>query len=99
MIIGTVTVDPGLQLSCPYGRGTLTVRLGGQLVEIAVSGLALLVLGATRDALFLILFGPLGVLLITGWFLRDQLRGRASPGSEGSDATAGTPPRPSQDGA
>jgi hypothetical protein len=79
--------------STPDYHTILTIPLGHILVDLTVLGafgaLAFLVgatqLGVPQGAprLFisalLLLFGPVHVLLMTGWFLRDQLRGRPGP--------------------
>lgn len=113
MLIGTVRVDRRLRLSCPYGRGTLTIQLGSVLAIAALAGaadsLAFYAAAAQPGApqgvgrllisILLFLAGPIGSLLITGWFLRHQLTGRAGTGTDGPEAGATAPPRPAHDGA
>jgi hypothetical protein len=109
MIIGVVRIDRGLRLSCPYGRGTLTVRLDVQLLAATVVGagsaLAFLAAGAPPGparvliSVLLVLLTPVGTLLVTGWFLRDQLRGRPGPEGNRSGGRAGAlPGRPDHGG-
>ena len=111
MLIGTVEVDRRLRLSCPYGRGTLIIQLGSALAVVALAGaadsLAFYAAAAQPGApqgvvrllisILVFLVGPIGCLLITGWFLRHQLTGRAGTGTEGSEAGATAPPRPPHD--
>jgi hypothetical protein len=96
MQIGDVTIGRGLRLSCPYARGTLTVRLGALLVAATIIGMidscwwfyaAAAQPGAPQGlarlliCIALLLVNPVGVLLLTGCFLRHQLWARPVPPS------------------